>query len=110
MRKLPISSLGLITSTASAATITSLMVSDSASFSAATAHADAVTVLGFQWVSGTINIGDSTVTTGGVGTYVILDTTTRTKEFRSTSNTASLPIRDFYCVGVGTFIVYYQVE
>lgn len=106
MRKLPIASLGLITSTTTAARITAA----DASFSDSTAHADAVTVLGFQWVSGTINIGDATVAASGTGTYVILDTTTRVKEFNATSNTASLPIKDFFCVGTGTFIAYYQVE
>jgi hypothetical protein len=28
--------------------------------------------------------------------------------FESTSDTASLPINDFYCIGTGTFICYYQ--
>ena len=104
MRKLAIGSLGLITSTATAARITA---ADPA-FSDATAHADQVAVIGFQWVSGTATIGDSTVTTGGTGAYCILDTTTRVREFRSGEGSNSLPIKDFFTVGTATFICYYQ--
>jgi len=106
MRKMAINHLNLVTSTTNAARITAA----DTTFSAATAHADQVTVIGFQWISGTVTIGDSTVATGGVGAYVVLDTTTRVKEFRTNSNTATLPIRDFWCVGSGTFICYYQCQ
>ncbi len=106
MRKMAINTLGLITSTTAAARITAA----DTSFSASTAHADQVTVIGFQWVSGTATIGDSTVATGGVGAYCVLDTTNRVKEFRTNSNTATLPIRDFWTVGTATFICYYQCQ
>lgn len=105
MRNLPISSLGLITSTGTAARITAA----DTSFSALDKIPD-VTVLGFQWVSGTVNIGDSTVAAAGTGTYCILDTTTRVKEFRCNTNTQTLPIKDFWVVGTGTFICYYQCQ
>jgi len=104
MRKLAIGTLGLVTSTGTATRITAA----DTSFAAGLAHADQVTVLGFQWISGTITIGDSTVTAARVGAYCELDTTTRVKVFESTSDTASLPINDFYCIGTGTFICYYQ--
>jgi len=105
MRTLPISTLGLITSTTTAARITAA----DTSFSALDKVPD-VTVIGFQWVSGTATIGDSTVATGGVGAYCILDTTTRVKEFRTNSNTQTLPIKDFWVVGTATFICYYQCQ
>jgi hypothetical protein len=103
MRVLPISSLGLITSTATAARITAA----DASFSALDRVPDC-TVIGFQWVSGTINIGGASVAAAGTDSYCILDTTTRVREFRCNSNTQTLPIKDFWCVGTGTFICYYQ--
>ena len=105
MRKNPIASLGLVTSGATAARITAA----DAAFNAATDHAAVVAVIGFQWVSGTVNIGAANVATDGTGSFCILDTTTRVKEFSTTVGNA-LPIRDFWCVGVGTFIVYYQCE
>jgi virulence-associated protein VapD len=103
MRKLAIGSLGLVTSTATAARITAA----DAAFAATTDHAAMVAVLGFQWISGTVVIGDSTVTTARAGAFVELDTTTRVKEFTSDVGNG-LPIRDFWCVGTGTFICYYQ--
>lgn len=106
MRKLPINTLGLITSTSTAARITAA----DTSFNTARAHADVVTVIGFQWVSGTVNIGDQTVAAAGTGSYCVLDTTTRLKEFRCNSNTQTLPINDFWVVGTGTFICYYQCQ
>lgn len=104
MRKLAIGSLGLVTSTTTAARVTAA----DASFASGRAHADQVTVVGFQWISGTIVIGDSTVTTARVGAFCELDTTTRVKEFRCNGPTATLPITEFWCVGAGTMIVYYQ--
>jgi virulence-associated protein VapD len=104
MRKLPIASLGLITATATAARVTA----GDTSFAESLAHADSCTVIGFQWVSGTVYIGDSTVATSGTGCYGVLDTTTRLLRFESTSDTSSLRIQDFWCVNTGTFICYYQ--
>ena len=104
MRKLPIASLGLVTATATAARVTAA----DATFAEALAHADSCTVIRFQWVSGTVYIGDSTVATNGTGCYAILDTTTRVATFEATSDTASLRIQDFWCVNTGTMIVAYQ--
>lgn len=109
MRKNAIASLGLLTSTGTAARITSLQTVETfgAGTAASPAHADQVGVLGFQWVSGTATIGDSTVAAGGTGAFCILDTTSRLKEFR-TDGVNNLPIRDFWVVGTATFICYYQ--
>lgn len=69
-------------------------------------------VLGFQWVSGTVTIGDSTVTAGSANAYFNLDTTSRLKEIRSdkTANGNTLSPRDFFCIGSGSFICYYQCQ
>lgn len=106
MRKGSIISLGLITSTATAARITAADTSSSA----ATAHSDQVAVVRFQWVSGTIVVGDSTVATSGVGGYVIIDTSSRVHELRTSEGSNALPVRDMWCVGSGTFICSYQVQ
>ena len=106
MRKSPIVSLGLITSTTTAAKLTAA----DTSVSAATAHGDQVAVIKFQWVSGTVYIGDSTVATSGVGAYLVLDTTSRLQELRTPDGSNALPVSDIWCVGSGTFICCYQVH
>lgn len=92
-----IASLGMIVSTTTATRLTN----DIGLFAA---------VVGFQWISGTVTIGTSGVATNGTNAYFNLDTTTRVKELRCDESCDTLPIKDIYCIGSGTFICWYQVH
>lgn len=102
MQLVPIKSLGLVTSTTTAARVTAADGSFSANDQSVGCH-----WITFQWISGTVTLGGSTVTTARVGAFGELDTGTRVLTFRASAGQNALPIKDFWCVGSGTMIVCY---